>query len=242
MLCAAASVSDFPANITTNVYEEQIDRLAWAPVGYFVGGVLPMTKIEVGETCYYLRDAIYGEFCNADYCNCEFWAGGFSPTFVGLGENANDAFVDWRDGVHQAFQNIYRKRPFEMSDEDIRHWKVLDGAIDVIRYRNQTPILIRQIGCVKDARNKYRRVTWINKKTEPVALENWPGEFASYKPGQYFEAEVERNPISWKLQKVCSVRLISGIRGMPKKELLSFWNSLPTTNSLPESKRDWTES
>ena len=154
---------------------------------------------------------------------------------------AHESYLDWRDRVHEAFQDLYRKRPFEMTEREQEQWRALQDAIDVVGYRNETPIVVRQIGKVSRARLP-RQITWIDGKTETVALDDLPGEFASYKPGQPFEADVERDPLTWRLRKVRHVQRIHSIPPMAQAELQRFWATMPGTSSLPTSDRDWTES
>ena len=227
--------------IAGDVRTDTLDRQSWAPSGFFPGGVIPLSDIQIGETCYRLRELLNGEFLSAEDFTCEFWVDGFSPQFVGKGTRAHDAYRDWRDQVHEAFQDLYRKRPFEMSEEDTERWQVLENSIDVVGYRNETPVVIRQVGQVTRTRPKHRQITWIDGKTEPFNLDNWPGEFAGYKPGQPLEADVERDPLTWKMLSVRFVRRIGTIHPMTNDELKKFWQSLPTTSSLPASDRDWTE-
>ena len=226
--------------VASDVRGTTLDRLTWAPSGFFPGGVIPLSEIRIGETCYRLRESLRGEFSSGEDFTCKFWVDGFSPQFIGKGTRAHDAYRDWRDQVHEAFQELYGKRPFEMNEEDQERWEVLENVIDVVGYRNETPVVVRQIGKVTRIRQP-RRVEWIDGRTETVNLDHMPGEFASYKPGQPFEADVERDPLTWKMRKVCFVRRIGEVYPMAEGELKRFWQSLPTTSSLPASDRDWTE-
>lgn len=212
--------------------------------GLIPGPVLLLTDIQIGETRYTLRKPVHGEFLPCDDGTCELWVDGFSPEFVGRGRRAQDAFQDWRDRVHEAFQELYGKRPFEMTPEESDRWELLQDTLDVVGYRNATPVLVREVGAVDkvfQAPPRPRRIRWIDDRTDMVSLDIMPGEFASYKVGQPFEADVERDPLTWKLVKVRSIRRIKTIHPMAKGELQEFWRSLPGTNTLPASMRDWAE-
>jgi hypothetical protein len=223
------------------INEETREQRSWAMSGFFPGGSLPLSEVRIGETFYRLREPVRGEFLPCDDGTCEFWVDGFSPEFVGRGARADDAFRDWRDQVHEVFQDLYGKRPFEMSPEESQRWQVLEDTLDVVGYRNETPVVVREMGEVIQVRPQPRRIRWINGRTESVTLDNMPGEFASYKPGQPFEADVERDPLTWRLLKVRFIRRITAIHPMARGELEKFWQSLPVTSSLPASNRDWTE-
>jgi hypothetical protein len=220
---------------------ENMDFRSWMQSGFIPGGVIPLGEIiRIGDTCYRLRQTLRGEFIPVENSMCEFWVDGFSPTFVGKGIHAEEARRDWHDQVHESFQYLFGKPHFEMSEEELKQWKVLEDMIDVVGYRNETPVVVRQIGTVIRLRH-LRRIEWIDGKSDVVRFEDMPGEFAGYKSGQPFEADVERDPLSWKLLKVRSVRRISTIYPMPSGKLNEFWQSLPTTNSLPITDRKWTE-
>jgi hypothetical protein len=233
------------ANVDTVVAGDMrgdtLDRLSWTPSGFFPGGTIPLSDIQIGETCYRLREPVRGQFLSTNDFTCEFWVNGFSPEFIGKGARAHDAYRDWRDQVHEAFQELYGKRPFEMSEEEAARWQIIENVIDVVGYRNETPVVVRQVGHVTKTRPSHRQITWIDDKSESVNLDDWPGEFASYKPGQPFEADVEHDPLTGKMRKVRVVRRIGNIHPLASGELQKFWQSLPTTSSLPVSDRDWTE-
>ncbi|MBM4094906.1 MAG: hypothetical protein FJ276_36675 [Planctomycetes bacterium] len=182
-----------------------------------------------------------GEFLPANDGTCEFWVEGFSPEFAGKGLHAHEAYRDWRDQVHEAFQDLYGKRPFEMSEEGLDRWQILEDMFDVVGYRNEASVTVRQVGQVTQARPLPRRITWVDGTSEFVNLDDMPGEFASYKPGQPFEADVERDPLTWKIRTVRFVRRIRAIQPMADGELQVFWQSLPATSALPSSERSWTE-
>jgi hypothetical protein len=223
------------------VREKASDDRGWRSFGFLPGSIIPLTSIRVGETCYRLRETLQGEFLPVGDGTCEFWVERLSPQFVGRGARADEAYRDWRDRVHESFQDLYGKRPFEMTAEEVECWDILVSMLDVVAYRNEAPLLVRQVGRIVQARPLPRRVTWVDGRSETINLDDMPAEFASYKPGQPFEADVERDPMTFKIRRVRFVRRISEISPLKKAELERFWQSLPGTQSLPISTNKWTE-
>jgi hypothetical protein len=195
----------------------------------------------VGETTYRLRRPVQGFCVPVEGVPWEFWVEGFSPLFVGRGAHPESAYGDWRDQVHEAFQELYGKRPFEMTTDERDRWDVLEDLIDVVGYQNETPVRVRQIGQVTQARPLPRQITWVDgAKENNIELALMPGEFAAYKPGQWFEAVVERDPLTWRLRRVLHVQRTPSVNPLSGANLERYWSSLPTTATLPTSTRDWT--
>lgn len=210
--------------------------------GFVPGGTIPVSQVQVGETTYRLRAPVQGGVVWNRGDRWEFWVERFSPTFIGNGPSAEEAYESWRDQVHEAFQDLYRKRPFEMAADEQSKWAILEGLIDVTGYQNETPVLVRQLGQITQSRPLPRQITWVDGGKELVRLELMPDEFASYKPGQWFEAIVERDRLTWKLRRVRYVQRTPSIRAMSQAVLSQYWRSLETTEQLPLSNREWTRS
>ncbi len=209
--------------------------------GFLPGGSMPLSQIQVGEALYHLRRPVQGMPILVGRAEWEFWVEGFSPLFVGRGTHAEAAYRDWCDQVHEAFQDLYRQRPFDMAPDDLKKWDVLQDLIDVAAYQNEAPVLVRQLGQITQARPKPRQITWADgSKENNIDLRLLPEEFAGYKPGQWFEAIVERDPITWRLRRVRFVQRVPSLNPLSGADLERYWASLPTTASLPRSKRDWT--
>jgi len=64
-----------------------------------------------------------------------------------------------------------------------------------------------------------------------------PGEFASYKAGQPFEALVHRDPVSHKLLEAEYVRRIASPSARPEREAEAPWGSARASADLSEA--DW---
>jgi hypothetical protein len=241
MIYAPQAISDAAAFVYLVSQDAAKNGWCRAGSGFIPGGTIPLSEIQVGETMYRLRKPVQGLFISNRGRGWEFWVGGFAPSFVGQGSNAEESFDQWRDQVHETFQQLYGKRPFEMNSDEQSQWEILQNMIDVVGYQNETPLLVRQLGHVTQARPEPRQITWTDGRKETVRLDVMPGEFAAYKPGQWFEAIVERDPLTWHLRRVRYVQRTATLRRLSQALLASYWSSLPTTKSLPESKRDWTE-
>jgi hypothetical protein len=163
----------------------------------------------------------------------------FFPNFVGVGRNMNDAFLDWRNQVHCQFQELYAKRPFKMTESEKATWQLLESQIDVTAYRMTTPLTVRQIGKVAArVRPLPELIEWENGRLEKVRLDQMPGEFAAYKPGQPFEAIVARDPVDFRLLKVTHIHRIKPFPWMSADEFNDLIRSVPTASSLPDTNWD----
>ena len=195
-------------------------------------------ELEVGDTIYPLRSQFVGTFLPGHIGRPgEFAVPQFLPYFVGKGRNSDEAFVDWRDQLHARFQKLYSKRPFELTEQEAEIWRTLESLIDVPTYRNTTHLMIRQIGKVVRCRPFPEQIEWEDGHKESVRLDQMPGEFATYKPGQPFEAIVARDPSDLRLVKVGHVRRISPLPRPSAAEVEALLREVPTTSSLPVA--DW---
>jgi hypothetical protein len=199
-----------------------------------------LTEFLISDTTYLLREPCRTSCRMNTDGHVEYLVTGFEPLFIGRGTSARLAEVDWREQVHSAFQLLYRKMPFEMTPSEAAQWSVLEHAVDVDAYTRETPVVFRQLGKVSNVRHAPCEVTWIDGSREEVDLTVAPGEFAGFKLGQWFEALVERDPGTWQVRRILNVDSTEPADRMPRERLERFWQSLPTTSSLPRSARDWT--
>ena len=197
------------------------------------------SPLKVGDTTYLFRSQIEGTYypghrgTNGDFVVPEFF-----PDFVGRGRSFNEAFLDWRDQVHSRFQDLYSKRPFEMTSPEKATWQVLESQINVNAYRTTTPLTVRQIGKVAArVRPRPELIEWEDGHKEKVRLDQMPGEFAAYQPGQSFEAIVARDPIDFQLLKVTHIHRIKSLPRMTPQEFGDLISSVPTTSTLHDA--DW---
>ncbi len=130
--------------------------------------------------------------------------------------------------------------PFEMTPSETARWAVLEQAIDVDAYSRQKPVVFRQLGKVSKVRHCPSEVLWIDGSTEPISPAVVPAEFAGFALGQWFEALVERDPATWHVRRILNVVATEPLDRMSRGRLERFWESLPTTSTLPKSPRDWT--
>ena len=193
-------------------------------------------KIEVGLTNYPLRYQLTGSFDPVPSGGFRFVVDGCARDFIGVGETRDEAFGDWKEQIHVSFQTLLRKRRFEMDAEDRRRWSVLESLIDVPKYRRTTPITIRQVGRAQFLRtNRPQGITWADHTCDLVAIDSMPAAYAALLPNQWFEAEVERDPITWKLCKVLSLSPIASPRPMSMEQQQEYLQGLPNSVEKPGS-------
>lgn len=194
--------------------------------------------IRFGVTTYRLRRSTHGAFApSLTDPTGEFLVEGFSRSIVGTGGTPDDAFRDWKTKFHTTFQRLYVLRPFEMQEADRRTWGTIENMIDIEQYRAAQPLIVRQIGTVTKARPYPLVVTWEDGTREKVHLERMPGEFATYKAGQPFEALVHRDPVSHKLIRVDFVKRLPG-ESLKKDASQALWDSTPTSATLADTTWD----
>jgi hypothetical protein len=198
----------------------------------------PFDQLEVGQTVYEFRSRVMGTFVpGRSGADGEFTVPEFFPEYVGRGRNDEAAFRDWRDQIHARFQELYPKRPFEMTEPEKTAWACLERQIDVAAYRLRTPLTVRQKGKVLRARPFPDRIEWEDGLSEEVKLDQMPGDFVTYKPGQPFEAIVARDPVDFRLLKVTYVQRAHARPRISSDEVCGLINSIPTSRSLPDA--DW---
>ena len=169
----------------------------------------PLREFHVGETCYKLLSPI-DAFVNFDSENnqWECIANKFDHKGVSI-ENREAAIDDFKLKIHIRFQQLYAKRPFEMTEEEHVEWVRLANTIDLLHYRTTTPIKTCQIGCISYKNYQYPyRIKWLTDENYIVDPSKVPGELMSYKPGQWVEAIVERQPVSHKVLGISSIKKI----------------------------------
>jgi hypothetical protein len=183
-----------------------------------------ITSLKVGETVYPLACPILGLYEKEQDGSSTFRVAELDPLFVGRGSDSREAFYDWRDQVHRAFQINHPKCPFERTEEEEAQWSVLQRIIDVAAYAAEAPVSLREIGRVTRVRPV--TITWYNGRLEIVRLDQMPREFATFAEGQWFEAEVIRDQQTWQLQRVVRIEPIDPITPLTEGQLKEFWESL----------------
>lgn len=197
-------------------------------------------EICVGETRYPLRNSLQGFFLpDRDRGGGEFRVH-MLPAIVVHGSDIADALKNWKDQLHTEFQKLISKRPFEMSSSERAMWQMLSDRIDIAQYRNIHLVKLRQLGRVEDARPGHNRIAWENGDSHRVRLDEMPAEFATYKPGQPFEAIVVYHPRSMRFMKVEYVSRTATAPRLSDTQRQGIWDSMRTSSELPDA--DWDSS
>ena len=197
-----------------------------------------LNAIHFGVTTYHLRQPTHGAFSPSPTdATGEFLVEGFSRSIVGTGTTPDEAYRDWKTKFHATFQRLYVSRPFEMEEADRRTWNTIENMIDIEQYRAAQPLIVRQVGTVSKARPYPLVIRWEDGTQERVHLERMPGEFATYKAGQPFEAMVHRNPVTHKLIRVEFVKRLPG-ESLKRDESRNLWDSTPTSATLADTTWD----
>lgn len=242
---------DVGHDVVPYVYAVRDDLLReHTPPSYF-SGRYPMHGFHVGPSEYRFRRPMTGRVFRVGAGTFEFAVDALAPHVVGRAAKPKDAFEDWRNQVHALFQQLLAMRPFEMEPVDRARWRALESVIDSAQFRRTMPVRMRQLGRVEYMKRSYPcAVHWAGGSLggqtyggrERVSFEVMPPEFPSFKPGQWIEAISERDPLTGQLIRVTHVERIPDVRIMTREQQDEYWQSLPTSESLPESDLDWTRS
>jgi hypothetical protein len=160
---------------------------------------------------------------------------------VGSGSSRDDAYVNWKESFHVIFQELSRKRPFEMAGAEAERWASLARLVDLDAYADSRPYVLRETGRVSRVWPPPAEVTWWGSdQVESTPLTRMPAEFATYKSGQWFEAIVERDRRSRELLRVRYIEPIEPVQPLTEEEADDFWQSFTPTTDLPKSSKEWT--
>ena len=183
-----------------------------------VGGVsYPLRRMFVGRYYRYLEQLIVD---------------GVSPLIVGLGASENIAKEDFCLQIHGVIQDLLGKRPFELSNQDTQLLAIIDRFVDLTVFRNTQPIQIRQYGRVSKARPYPEEIEWENGTRDfvPVSVVLTP-EYVTYKPGQPIEAIVERDPMTFRLQRIVHINKCKASRIRSNSEEQEFMMSIGSSST-----------
>lgn len=196
----------------------------------------PLNDLKIGGVRYPFKTTLQARVLPTQDEEIEYQVEGFGTTFVGRGKTYECARLDWEEQVHTAFQHLRSTRPFEMNDEDQIRWHILETAIDVPQYVRTTPTQVRQVGRANYKKtDRPKRINWADGSGTDVALGDMPAAFAALKPNQWFEAHLERDPLTGELLRVLSIEPIPTLHLMTTEQQQKFLNSLPTDNSLHDA-------
>ncbi len=120
-----------------------------------------------------------------------------------------------------------------MKGDEQHRWDVLRELIDVTVYRNTTAVVVRQFGKVTQVRPWPQEVEWDNGRKEAVLLRqvNSP-DFITYRPGQPFEAVVERNPVTGELHRISHIERRRQILRMPPEQERQLVDAIGSSRQL----------
>jgi len=164
----------------------------------------PLPEIKVGETTYKLLSSI-DTLVSFDPIGKKWECRNYSEKFnyIGVSEaSSEDAIENFKLQVHVRFQQLYSKRPFEMTEDEYNEWIKLANTIDLLHYKTTNPIVTREVGCIP------YRIKWLTDENYIIDPSKVPGELMSYKTGQWIEAVVKRHPVSYKVLNISSIKKI----------------------------------
>lgn len=214
-------------------------KITWDAVAKAVGPKAIET-IHIGAAEYRLRRPSFANATPTEDRTWEFHVEAFEPQFVGRGNSIAEAKSDFYLLIHSTFQSLVRVRPFRMTEEQISKWNILETAIDVEEYWGTVPVTLRELGIVSLSQRGSRQVLWLDGKlTEEINVDQVPAEFFSFAENQWFEAIVEREPVSHKLRRLIYVQQVDPVRQLTEDERRKWFDSLPGSDSLPKSDLTW---
>ena len=195
-----------------------------------------LDELVFGPTTYHFLRPLQKDVSRTYSQTWECSVEGLSPRFEGSGKSAESAERSFLSKVHSAFQSLVHLRPFRMTEEQRNDWSLLESLIDVPRYWESVPLKLIETGIVKSIDDDGWFVVWLDgDRVESINAEQAPPEFGAFKPGEWFEALVERTPDTHDLQKMPFARAIQPVHEMSEQELREWWDSLPTGEDLPRS-------
>lgn len=148
--------------------------------------------VEVGDALYvFVRPVHLILYARGGHWACR--AKGLESMACGMGKTRAAARHEWEMNFHATFQRLYAKRPFEMDQTEAGIWQSIVNIIDMNEYQESATMEMREIGQVRYRALSYPcEIRWVDGRRERFALSQVPRELAGYRPGQWFEATVER--------------------------------------------------
>jgi len=152
------------------------------------------------------------------------------PFFEGNGNDLSSSLEDLKIALHVEFQRLYRKRPFQMSQEEKTKWKYLSNTIDILSYKLTTPIITQEIGQVSFGKiNRPDKIKWISGHTYKIDPFSVPSDLMTCVTGQWIEASLEREPIKHSITQIITIKKIH-FRIPNEDQRKQFWESIPKMN------------
>ena len=197
-----------------------------------------LSSIRVGPHTYRLLRALQLECVRlaADRWRC------FARGLRGI-EGEGRTSVESKDAfcvnVHTAFQQLYTTRPFEMTDDQRQRWRRLCSVIDILSYREETPVTIRQLGRIISAPlGSTRRVRWIHKGVDVISVLSSPAEFAGYGTGQWFDAVVRKDLRTGNVVGIAHSQRMDAPPAVSRDAAAEYFQALPIER-LPGKAWEW---
>ncbi len=170
-----------------------------------------MREIEVGKTKYRLLSPIITLISyDPDKKNWECRNLSRKFDYIGVSNDSQeDAIAEFKNQVHVRFQQLYSKRPFEMTEKEYDEWIKIANIIDLLHYKTTTPIETHEIGCISYGKLSYPyRIKWLTDENYIIDPSKVPDKLISCKTGQWIEAVVKRDPITHQVHSISSIKKI----------------------------------
>ncbi|MBC8378030.1 MAG: hypothetical protein H8E62_02535 [Planctomycetes bacterium] len=197
-----------------------------------------LNRLQFGNTSYrFLQEISINSIRDYESGDWICWSSDLDPSIFGKGDTEVSSQEDFKNQIHVVFQQLYRKRPFEMNEREQQLWQRLCNVIDVYHYRTTTPIVVQEIGQVSYGKiSRPYRIKWLTGYNYIIDPSQVPPELMSMKTGQYVEAVVKRDPVTHQELEIVSIKPIS-FRLPNEKEAKTMWDKMPAAE-LPEGGWD----
>jgi hypothetical protein len=162
-------------------------------------------------------------------------AEGVPSEIVGRGKSSDEAVHDWRKRLRATTMRYLEMRPFEMSEEDRELWNKLQSMIDISRYRETKPLVVRQLGKIVKLRERVTVVRWEDGVREQVDRSLFDELFSRFRIGQSFEAIVTRHPKTFRIMRADAVRRLTR-PPVSAEESAALWNCVVGDRAAEDSK------
>lgn len=190
-----------------------------------------LDKIRFEQNCYPCPNRVHVA-TRFDGQHWVTWARELGRVGRGVGDDLHESLEDFYRTFHVTFQRLYQMRPFEMSDEERAIWDEILDVVDVAKYRENTPLRVREFGQIRHFQTPYpSRIYWIDGRRERINLGQAPAMMAGLRPGQWIEAVVERDPKTGQLLRMIDAQKVP--TPPSPRSYRAFWETIEVAD-LPE--------
>jgi hypothetical protein len=195
-----------------------------------------LSEIVCGFVSYPLRRPLRATYLRSRE---EFLVDGLNPEVVGRGATSEEACDDFQLNFHSLFQDLFYKRPFEMSTKDSLIWNRIKDIVDVTVYRNRMPLVVEQYGVVSYGQLSVPcKIKWDSGHTESIDVRKVANaDFVRYLPGQPIKAIVRRNPVTRELIDVPYIQKIATLPSEADLVASGFVEQVLSAEPFPDA--DW---